>query len=485
MSRAMLVATLAFLTLLALPLLLVAGLSALQFSLSLIPVVLILLYSGTHLARISASSSQQIVTTTFWMFVYIFLGVCPLLQVLSGTFPLPGSYTELSLFKTGLIILVGLLSFDAGRYLCKPARDVVMPKTLQRPLHTFTIGILSVAALLLSVYFLQSIGGVAALLSPRNQTGQTLSSELASPEQSLLNQVTRTPVYVVLIAMLSVWIAKCRKNLKVGMGWKVMTFVMLVSTLILNNPINSARLKVGTILLSLLFVLPWRRWSGAAIVGGLVFALLVVFPFADLYRTSLDASLTTRLEGTSPTEELTENGDFDAFQMVTNTAAAVDTSGLQFGRQITGVATFWVPRSAWPDKPVATGPWVAEHAGYGYTNLSAPLWAEFYVDGGWVLLIFGFIGYGYFVRTIDQWYEFSHRAGQARIVSIIVPIYAGYQFFLLRGSLLPAVAYLAPIILFALFCSVRLGVRRSRRLFPASSAGVARTTKLSESAKRR
>jgi hypothetical protein len=148
--------------------------------------------------------------------------------------------------------------------------------------------------------------------------------------------------------------------------------------------------------------------------------------------------------------------------MVANTMIVTREIGYQFGQQLGGALAFWVPRFIWPGKPLTTGELIAEQAGYSFTNLSAPLWAEFYVDGGWLLVAVGFTIYGTLVRTLDRWnrqYQSSSDL-RARVVLVLVPIYAGYQFFLLRGSLMPAIAYLTPMVLFALLCSARLGHNR-------------------------
>ena len=287
--------------------------------------------------------------------------------------------------------------------------------------------------------------------------------ELELPQMMILTHGLNTPIYILLVASLAIWIARRKQHIGIGWRWQIMTAILLVITLALNNPISTARFKVGTIILSLFFLLPWRRWSASVAVGGLIVALLLVFPFADLFRSSLDSTLSQRLSENPITREIAENGDYDAFQMIINSAATVDSTGVQLGRQISGALLFWVPRSMWPDKPVSTGQWVAERHGYEYTNLSAPLWAELFVDGGWVLLITGFVGYGYLVRALDQWHSASHNTGKIQVVSVIVPIYAGYQIFLLRGALMPSLAYLTPMILVAFLCSSRTRLRPINR----------------------
>lgn len=451
----------AFILLLGLPLLLVVFASTAHLSLPLIPIALIIIYSSAHLAHISSSASQNIVTTTFWVFSYLFLGLAPFLQLVTNTFPWSGTYDTATTANSALLILAGLLAFDFGRHLM-PGRGVGVPRALRRPVSRTNITVLAILLLASSPYLLSRLGGTATLFIPRSELSQTLMSEFELPAMMLLTNALKTPAYVLLVGSLAIWLARRARGERVGPRWKMMAFVLLVATLVLNNPISTARLKVGTILLSLFFVLPWRRWSGAATTFGLIFGLLFVFPFADLFRASLDTQLSDRIAESTTISELTENGDFDAFQMVANGVDALDRNDFQLGRQTIGALFFWVPRSIWSGKPIPTGQWIAEQQGYSFTNLSSPLWVELYIDGGLFLLVFGFIGYGYLVRTIDRWYALSQRSGDVRVISIIVPIYAGYQFFVLRGSLMPAVAYFAPILLVAITCSIHMSGRWPR-----------------------
>lgn len=452
-----------FFLLVLLPLIFMLVIPAPVFSLAPIPVALIVLYSSARLAVISASRRPQIVLATFWVFVYIFLAVSPLLQITSNSFPWRSAPEDDLLTEAALIVLLGLIAFDVGNRFIRRTRTIGVPSFLQRPLSRPAIWVLSVTSLVGSFFMVQMMGGLDVLLSTRLERMQSLSSEFDSPQIALVNNLATTPVYVLLIAMLAVWAVRYRRRQRAGLAWVAMIIVLLVATLLLNNPIGTPRLKVGTILLSLFFLLPWRRWSNAATVIGLVAGLILIFPFMDLFRNSLDASLSARVGDTSVIRELTQKGDFDAFLMIANTVAVTEKTGIQFGHQIGGAILFWVPRTAWLEKPISTGQWVAENVGYSFTNLSSPLWAEFYVDGGWLLVILGFIGYGRLVRTLDQWYETSDGSAEVKVVSVLVPIYAGYQIFLLRGSLMPAIAYFSPMLLIAALCSVSFRKQQLKR----------------------
>jgi len=87
-------------------------------------------------------------------------------------------------------------------------------------------------------------------------------------------------------------------------------------------------------------------------------------------------------------------------------------------------------------------------------NLSLPLWGEFYLDGHLAAVIIGFLLYGSLVGAIETQYA-KARSDKPTFATLFVPVYSAYQFFLLRGSLLSATAYLVPIILCMRFCTTR------------------------------
>ena len=130
----------------------------------------------------------------------------------------------------------------------------------------------------------------------------------------------------------------------------------------------------------------------------------------------------------------------------------VQERGTTSGRQALGVALFWVPRAVWPEKPVDTGILLAEYRGYKFTNLSAPLPAEMYINGGWWLMTAGMAVLGASTRRFDRRIVQSFSYAKAPVVlGSILPF---YMIIIMRGSLLQAMAYLAAILCAA---SVRQG----------------------------
>ncbi len=439
-----------FFLLLLLPFILLIQTTAVYFHLSIIPVAFIIIYSAAWLSIISTAKNPQILTTTFWIFVYIFLGICPFLQITTENFPWGDrfqSFGDMLLLKAAFTVLLGLFGFDIGRHLIRSNISVSTPQFLKRRVNYRIIIILGILFIPFTYLYLKSTGEINYLFTARQERFEYLS-KFQSSDILLYSAIITTPIYVASVAMLAKWLMNNKNKMKVGIVWKLFTMLLILITLAINNPISTPRLKVGTILLSFLFVVPWRKSFHVLTIAGLVTGLILVFPFTDIFRYSVETDLSARISQTNAIEELTEKGDFDAFMMIANTIYINDVEGFQMGRQMLGTLLFWVPRPVWPDKPIPTSMWVAGNKGYKIINLSEPLWAEFYVDGGWFLVFFALILYGFAVRILDQWYARTSNLNRIQVVSILVPIYAGYQFFLLRGSLMPAVAYFSPIFLY-------------------------------------
>jgi hypothetical protein len=256
--------------------------------------------------------------------------------------------------------------------------------------------------------------------------------------------------------MLSVFLwFKRDKNLTVSWRERFLLISLLIATFIINNPVSSPRFWFGTIILSVVFAsLPRRPHYLTGWVFGLIILLIFVFPFADLFRNTFDVRLSQRIASTTVDIELIRNGDYDAFQQILNTVKYVEHNGFTYGKQLLGTVFFWFPRNVWSGKPVPTGKLVASYSRYNYTNLSLPLWGELYIDGGFILVFVLFLFYGSVANIVEDHYVRS-KENYPTYLNAFVPVYAAYQFFLLRGTLMSAFAYLVPVLLCMYICTSR------------------------------
>ena len=237
-------------------------------------------------------------------------------------------------------------------------------------------------------------------------------------------------------------------RLRKGLWSSTLLVLLVVVNVIINNPISNARLWSGTIGIALIFSSSWIRRRNAlriVVVLALIFGL-VLFPYAAYFRYSSGFHETGGV-----THSLETSGDYDAFQMIAVSQQVVSMLGHTGGKQFGAAVLFFVPRSVWPSKATDSGTYLAGVFHLPFNNLSAPLWAEMYLDFGFGGVAILFAAYGWFLKRVDD--EYVRRSTDfARIAG---PIVAGYSFIVLRGSLLQATGRLVAIALLLWFMSAK------------------------------
>lgn len=417
--------------------------------------LIVIIYCGTRLAVIAAKGSNRIVEITFWLYVYIFLGVSAFLQIGANHFPWAGHYSDGAIVSAQLLIMGGMVAFDFGRHVKFGRRNLsTIAVTSRFEMSRNRLYLIAAFGMVVTAYATEKLGGFFTLFLNRNERYAIISGHYDIAQMAIYNSLAKTIVYVLLVATVAhaVYDLKGQKTIH-RLPVYALAIVLGLFTMVENNPIATPRFQVGTIILSLYFVLPWKKYKASIAIYGLILGLLIIFPYASMYRSSNDPNLKESIEKISNENSLIVSGDYDSFQQIMNGMRMVQNDGIQYGKQIVSSLLFWVPRSVWPDKAQPTGVLIAEKTGYSYLNLSAPLWIEYYVDGGWILVLVGFVLYGVFVRWVDD----SRRThvGASTPVFLFATVYAGYQIFLLRGSLMPAIAYLSPVVPVLLACGKR------------------------------
>ena len=159
--------------------------------------------------------------------------------------------------------------------------------------------------------------------------------------------------------------------------------------------------------------------------------------------------------------------NYDSWANIYTAVEVVKVHGLQWGHQMLGSILFFVPSSLWTTKPMATGIFLGDYliANYSmwFTNLSAPLVAEGYLD-------FGFFGVLLYAGGLAALVDFLNRVASRRDNYVMLPmaIYGSvFMMIVLRGSLMIAMGFATAAILSFLFAAallqVRLGVQAAHR----------------------
>jgi hypothetical protein len=414
----------------------------------------IVVWGGIRLSALIMAGAPRLFDFFFWMFNYIFMGIAPTVQIRSGltSTTTPGIDEGLYL-PTALVVCLGLLLYELAR-VAWIARERVrshdaIPVASVPSVHPLRAWILVAVGLLASAYFLAVVGS-GALLGSREASAAARVA--AWPDPAIRAIFFALAVYPLLVGAGA--LAQLRRRDGEGRGRYTAGLILCVVVLLtVVNPIGSARYTFGTVLFALVVYAGATGTIGRVRVSlaGMLGAFLFLFPLADAFRRE-----EINVSRSGFFSEYMSNPDYDAFWQVAN--------GLSFWidgmvvplRQLLGSVFFWVPRSIWPDKPTDTGILLADYRGYGFTNLSAPLWAELLVNGGLIALVIGFIGVGLGLRAMDT--KLLPSFAQGGVWAIVGAIFPVYMTILMRGSLLQATGAMAVAILCVIF------VRRRERV---------------------
>lgn len=116
------------------------------------------------------------------------------------------------------------------------------------------------------------------------------------------------------------------------------------------------------------------------------------------------------------------------------------SQGFSFGENLVSALLFFFPRALWESKMSNSGEILGEFLtntyGMWFTNISCPLIGELYWAGGVPAVIIGAVFLGYLFSKIERLKVYPQYAALYLYVSFSL-------FFIMRGALMPAVAFTA------------------------------------------
>jgi hypothetical protein len=421
--------------------------------------------SAARFAFLIGKGEQRLFEMMFWCYTYTFLGLAPLAQLRLGFWPLTLPRMDNTyVAAAALIVLVG-----CGAFLCGAGFDGVASvrrrrnaeRTYDVVKQVLTINyartiVLSVIAIVIDTYFLSQVGG--AIFQSRTEVFDAQNEVWGQSNTfPIMRSAAATAPLVAFLAL-----RRFRREAKGARMWgeNISSIVMGSNTVLLvvvgtflavvMNPISNARYYSGTAMLAVAtaFGLFATRQRFRFTACGFLVGMLLIFPLADAFRQSSEGEL----KATNPIQSL-ETGDFDSFAQLMNGYLVGARDGIVPLKQFSGVLLFWVPRTLWAGKPEDTAGYIAEGRGYSFTNLSAPLWIEFYLNGSWLLLAVGMFALGFAVHRWDT--RLNAELNLYRMPGLLGCILPFYMMILLRGSFLQATSFLACVLAFSAFVSQR------------------------------
>ena len=424
-------------------------------------------YAAVRLALLAARGEPRFTAITFFIFVYVWVGMAASAELATRHFPWIPVHRPDQATRATVLIVVAVLSYEIGRVLARRRPLQPRPQRLEFVLSKPMIYAVCIAAPFLFSIGVLMIGSLSVLVGTRGMFEFT-TGQMVKMQKLIAIFLVRSPPFVgfVLAAYysLSQWRSMDRGSKRSMVFWMM---AMGALNSIANFPGTLNRAWLSAVVLTPLFALiPWRRWLAPAWILALTLSAIVVFPYMDAFRNAatFEEGLDTLVVPNNVVEPMLYKGDYDVFQQTINSVVYVERFGIMWGHNLLSAVLFWVPRSLWPGKSGGTSVDVNFPLGYAFYNLSVPLWMEAYVAFSWigVLAIMGWYGYG--SARAEAAYLRRDRS-VADMTGLLLPFWGGYQFFIMRGDLINVFAFSSlSMLLFVLATRVRLRLPGRRNL---------------------
>ena len=384
----------------------------------------------------------------FWLFHTNFLLLPALNQVYNSEFywsPFD-SYSKESLYSVCCIVAIGLLAFKVGLILGKR-------KTLYVDVGVGRVSFLarSMAPRFLANFFLLTVILILSMMVMKlgvdfftGSRSEGMGFVNTKAQFGMLLVLPRALAFGVLLTSVSLLMVK---KFHSGRWWaskyQVMFFLLSLGVnSIINFPLGASRFWVFGFLIALIWIMGALDSVKRRLffVIGMTFMQFTVFPWY---------SQITRGKGLvgfdiESIRAYMRHGDFDGFQSLANIFLYIQSQGFEYGRNLISVILFFIPRQYW-NKSEPLGVVASRYMEYEFTNLSAPIYGEFYVDFGLLSLIVGMAFFGYWLRIYDRYYCHVLKSGYFGVGILLVGVLSGYLIILLRGSLLGVVPGVATL----------------------------------------
>jgi hypothetical protein len=429
--------------------------AGMELILSSVVVTIALLIQLRFGVRPAAAAPADIVV---FIFNWLFLDLAPKVQLMSMPQRLINTSTVTvdGVALTNLVCALFMIAFTFFyAFLSRREENPQPPRPVPvKPRQEFTAG--AIGLVLVLCVAVVAVAAPGAYRSVEN-------AEVASPASLVMNRFLLFLPSATLLILLHETVRSGRKLLFSRVCVLLILFLLVIVT---ENPYTEKRNALGPIYIALLLVL-FQNWfaTGTRRLLLLVGSMVLVFPAITVF-THNRHQLLADVSFSQFSDQIADHYfsiNYDSWANIYTAVEIVKVHGMQWGHQLLGSLLFFVPSSIWSAKPLATGIFLADYLITNYsmwfTNLSAPLAAEGYLDFGpagvvlyaCILAVFVALLNGLALRR-DRWVAFP------------MAIYASvFLMIVLRGSLMIALGFASAA--FLAFCfvaallSVKIGVR--------------------------
>lgn len=288
-----------------------------------------------------------------------------------------------------------------------------------------------------------SIVGVSSFFMGRSVISDLVYSDGFLP---MLYALSKFCAFGILVVYLCFWVNRKRKS---DEGFGTLTYfifiICIVINLIINSPLSSPRFHFLSMAVAIAVVfnkMKSRIALAVLFIASPVF-LFILFPLVKHLGESSNNYNTYDLS-----DYVVKGLDFDSFQQLVNIVRFVNDTGYSWGVNFIAGVSFFIPRSLWDSKPTNLGMLAAEHQGYFYTNLSAPLVGELYYAGDMIFVMLGALIIGFITGRADSFLS-NAKISYYYFVGLWL---SSFSFIIFRGSF----GAIAPPIMLGLCSSLLL-----------------------------
>lgn len=386
------------------------------------------------------------VNSFIWLFVLFFCSIAPLMQLNSGSFPWQYRVSPGSLF-TSIFYLYIWIAIYCLFYYAKPGKRLYTGfsvSVIRRNsyLADIILVILAGCAVLMCISYFGYVNLFSRKISAANFTydnGKMIPLIMG-------NVIRNLPICV------------CSMEILRHRRLNIFVFISLIFTIITKCPTGIGRFDMAVAYIGLVIIAFPRTFKNQKYFELLMtVGILYIFPVINIFRyVSIDnITIEKLMEGYKGISKIFSSGDFDAFSIYVMTVENIDKFGPKWGA-ILGSIFFFVPRSIWKGKPEGSGTYIAEMQGLGFDNISCPVFAEGYLNGGFFGFILMAALFATIVKKLDTAYWNSHvgDSDDTQFLSLVYPYLLGYIFTICRGALISCFAYTIGFVLtaFLVFC---------------------------------
>lgn len=388
-----------------------------------------------------------------WYFIFIFMFLSPLAQLLAEYSPWNYLLSDSLMIRANWIIILWSAVYSIS-YSNK--KRFVIGRNKNSLVHYSFVSLKGSTQFLLTGLSFGCLIIMIGLVGPRNLLIRGSSVLTGSTFSIMFNYLFRS-VPAISCGML---IIGRKKGISVS---RLNVLLLFIITLFLNSPFALSRYWVGVIYIGLaLCSLPENALAGRKFDLFVMIGLVILFPLFYLFKNNTFLEVLQMRNIINLTDTYT-SVDFDAYSMLGRIIQFTDTNGFQLGKQLRSVIFFFVPRSIWNIKGTPTGSLVAGAQGSSYTNVSAPLMGEGYIDFGIIGVIVFALVVAYIFKRLDTVYWEEVKLQGLTYVQIIEPFMMGFVLFVMRGALQPSFLRMMGFFLFLILYSIINKIYRSVR----------------------